>query len=61
MIVRPKTYKILSSSDCEIIVSVSPQQKWEAYNFEGEMRVSRKGTTVKVSDEDFEKYFKAVN
>lgn len=60
MVVRPKVYKMTCSPEGEITVFIRPQQKWEAYEFEGEMYVSRNATTLKLSVSEFERMFEEV-
>mgnify|MGYP003309501588 CR=1 FL=1 len=58
MKVRSKRAVLFSFGiDYKAYVHVYPQQKWEAYFFEDEVHLSRKGVSMCIRRADFEKYF----
>ena len=55
---KPKSSGMLFSPDWRFIVECYPQQKWQVEKYdEKEILISRKGVTIRLTNEEFEKGF----
>ena len=58
MRVRPRNNAVLFIEEYKIIIALKPQQRWECVFHKDYISVERDNVTLKLSKEEFEKYFK---
>ena len=58
MRVRPKDNAVLFIEEYKITIVLKPQQRWECVFHKDYISVERDNVTLKLSKEEFEKYFK---
>lgn len=57
---RPKTQTILEILNWKFVINLIPQQKWKASTTKDGYYLERDNVSMKMSKEEFEKYFKVV-
>ena len=58
MRVRPRNNAVLFIEEYKITIVLKPQQRWECVFYKDYISVERDNVTLKLSKEEFEKYFK---
>jgi hypothetical protein len=58
---RPKSFTMLQILDWKFLITLKPQQKWDVVSSsDGMTIVERDNVTIKIPQEEFEKWFKVV-